>query len=146
MFLVYIQQKRASTMKQKQPSIGVLIKRCSENIQQIYRKAPLSKCNFNKVAFVMGVLLYIFCIFSEQFFLRAPLETDSTKMGESSIHIHFLNTLKKHADNQSVSGTFFVKLLYSITQFISATTHGCFGIVKHSILTNDNYDNWYSYG
>ena len=70
-------------MKQKQPSIGVLIKRCSENIQQIYRKAPLSKCNFNKVAFVIGVLLYIFFIFSEQFFLRAPLETDSTKIGES---------------------------------------------------------------
>ena len=35
---------------QKQPSIGVLIKRCSENMLQIYRRAPMSKCDFNKVA------------------------------------------------------------------------------------------------
>ena len=31
---------------------GVLIrKRCSENMQQIYRRAPLPKCDFNKVAY-----------------------------------------------------------------------------------------------
>ena len=35
---------------QKQPSRGVLKKRCSENIQQIYRRTPMPKCNFNKVA------------------------------------------------------------------------------------------------
>ena len=34
----------------KQPSRGVLKKRCSENIQQIYRRTPMSKCDFNKVA------------------------------------------------------------------------------------------------
>ena len=34
---------------QKQPSIGVLIKKCFENMQQIYRRAAMSKCNFNKV-------------------------------------------------------------------------------------------------
>ena len=34
---------------QKQPSIDVLIKRCSENIHQIYRRTPMSKCNLNKV-------------------------------------------------------------------------------------------------
>ena len=34
---------------QKQPSRGVLSKRCSENKQQIYRKAPMPKCDFNKV-------------------------------------------------------------------------------------------------
>ena len=34
----------------KQPSKGVLRKRCSENIKQIYRKTPMSKCDFNKVA------------------------------------------------------------------------------------------------
>ena len=31
---------------QKQPSRGVLRKRCSENMQQIYRRTP-SKCSFN---------------------------------------------------------------------------------------------------
>ena len=35
---------------QKQPSTGVLRKRCSENMQQIYRGAPIPKCDFNKVS------------------------------------------------------------------------------------------------
>ena len=38
-------------MTQKQPSRGVLRKRCSENMQQIYRITPMPKCDFNKVAF-----------------------------------------------------------------------------------------------
>ena len=35
---------------QKQPFKGVLLKRCSENMQQIYRRTPMPKCDFNKVA------------------------------------------------------------------------------------------------
>ena len=35
---------------QKQRSRGVLRKRCSENMQQVYRRAPMPKCYFNKVA------------------------------------------------------------------------------------------------
>ena len=31
-------------------SIGALTKRCSENMQQIYRRAPIPKENFNNVA------------------------------------------------------------------------------------------------
>ena len=34
---------------QKQPSRGILRKKCSENIQQIYRRTPMPKCDFNKV-------------------------------------------------------------------------------------------------
>ena len=34
---------------QKQLSRGVLTKRYSENMQQIYRKTPMPKCDFNKV-------------------------------------------------------------------------------------------------
>ena len=54
---------------QKQPSIGVLIKRCSENKQQIYWRHPCQsvisiKCDF----------LWICCIFSEHFFPETPLE------------------------------------------------------------------------
>ena len=29
--------------------MGVVIKRCSENMQQIYRKTPMPKCVFDKV-------------------------------------------------------------------------------------------------
>ena len=35
---------------QKQPSRGVLRKRCSENMQQIYRRTPMPKYDFNKFA------------------------------------------------------------------------------------------------
>ena len=35
---------------QKQPPRGVPRKRCSENMQQIYRRTPMPKRNFNKVA------------------------------------------------------------------------------------------------
>ena len=35
---------------QKQPSRDVLRKRCSENMQQIYRRTPMPKCYFNNIA------------------------------------------------------------------------------------------------
>ena len=34
----------------KKPSVGVLMKRYSENMQPIYRKTPTPKCDFYKVA------------------------------------------------------------------------------------------------
>ena len=34
---------------QKQSYSGVLWKRCSENMQQTYRRTPMPKCDFNKV-------------------------------------------------------------------------------------------------
>ena len=50
---------------QKHPSRGALRKRCSEKMQEIYRRTPMPKCDFSKVAFAtllkshfgMGVLL-----------------------------------------------------------------------------------------
>ena len=36
---------------QKQPPRSVLKKRCSENMQQIYWRTPMPKCDFNKVAY-----------------------------------------------------------------------------------------------
>ena len=50
-----------------QPSKGVLMKRYSENMQQIYRRTPMPKCDFNKVA------KQLCWIFSEHLFLRTPL-------------------------------------------------------------------------
>ena len=35
---------------QKYPSKSVFRKRCSENMQQIYKRTPMPKCDFNKVA------------------------------------------------------------------------------------------------
>ena len=42
--------KTTSSEFQKQPPRGVLRKRCSENMQQIYRRTSMPKCDFNKVA------------------------------------------------------------------------------------------------
>ena len=39
-----------STYYHKQWFRGVLKKRCSEKMQQIYRRTPMPKCDFNKVA------------------------------------------------------------------------------------------------
>ena len=41
---------RKVSYNQKQPSRGVLRKRCSENMQQIYRRTLIPKWDFNKVA------------------------------------------------------------------------------------------------
>ena len=35
---------------QKHPPLGVLRKRCFENMQQIYRRTPMPKCDFDKIA------------------------------------------------------------------------------------------------
>ena len=54
----------ATRKNHKQPPRGVLRKRCSESIQQIYRRAPMLKCNFNKVASnVIEILLRYGCSF-----------------------------------------------------------------------------------
>ena len=50
---------RSVRIQQKQPSRGVLRKRCSENLQQVYRRIPMSKYNFNKVAKTCFVYLFI---------------------------------------------------------------------------------------
>ena len=39
-----------STITQKQPSRVVPRKKCSENMQQIYRRTPIPKYDFNKDA------------------------------------------------------------------------------------------------
>ena len=67
--------------EQKQPPIGVLKKKCSENTQQIYRRTPMPKSDFNKVAkqiYWNNTLAWVFsckvAMFSKHFFLRAPLD------------------------------------------------------------------------
>ena len=65
----------------KQPSRSVLRKRCSKNMQQIYRRTPMAKSDFNKVEnqlycnhFGIGVLLEIYCIFSKYLFSQNTSE------------------------------------------------------------------------
>ena len=43
-------------MEQKQPSRVLLKKKCSENMHQIYRRTPMPKCDFNKVALLSNFI------------------------------------------------------------------------------------------
>ena len=53
--------ERCQYIVRKQPFRVVLKKRCSENIQQIYRRTPMQKYDFNKVT--LQVALLCFCNF-----------------------------------------------------------------------------------
>ena len=48
--LTFPHRSLKEAVMQKQPSRVVLRKKCSENMQQIYSRTPMVKCNFNKVA------------------------------------------------------------------------------------------------
>ena len=45
-----IRPKKHISKVQKQPFRGVLKRRSSENMQQIYRRTPMPNCDFNKAA------------------------------------------------------------------------------------------------
>ena len=67
------------TILQKQPTRGVPKKRCSENMQQIWRRIYMPKCNFNKVAKQNRTSVWVFsckfaACFQNTFSLRTPLD------------------------------------------------------------------------
>ena len=43
-------QNQKQLLKQKQSPTGVPMKRCTENMQQTYRRTPILKCDFNEGA------------------------------------------------------------------------------------------------
>ena len=47
-FISKLLLKDISKTDQIQPSKGVLTKKCSENMQQIYKRTSMPKCDFNK--------------------------------------------------------------------------------------------------
>ena len=49
-YLIFPHRSLKEAVMQEQPSRAVLEKKCSENMQQIYSRAPMPKCNFNKIA------------------------------------------------------------------------------------------------
>ena len=58
---------------QKQPFKGVLRKTCSENIQEIYRRTHMQKCNFRTLAWVFSCKFaaYFQNTFSQEHLRRA---------------------------------------------------------------------------
>ena len=91
---------------QKQPSRVVFRKRCSANMQQIYRRIPMPKCDFNKVALKLyrnHIPAWVFsckfaAYFSGHLFLRRPLDdcfwaseknNHSLNLFVSNVDVHF---------------------------------------------------------
>ena len=60
-------EMQPSYQGQKLPSLGVLISRCSENMQQIYRKTAMSKWDFNKVTKQLSLKHSLAWVFSFKF-------------------------------------------------------------------------------
>ena len=63
---------------QKQPARGVPKKKCSENIKQVYKRAAIPKCNFNKVT----LQLYL----NHSSALRTPTPLLASASLEENIH------------------------------------------------------------
>ena len=81
---IHFKSKSQSLFLQKQPPKGVSRKRCSENMQQIYRRTPMPKCDFNKVAKQLNwnhTWTWVFSskcasyLLTEHLFLRTPLDS-----------------------------------------------------------------------
>ena len=79
--LSYSSVRETNFTFQKQQPRGVLSKRCSENIKQIYRRTPTPMCHFNKVAkqqlYWNHTSAWVFsCIFTAYF--RAPFPKNTS--------------------------------------------------------------------
>ena len=68
---------------QKQPPRGVLIKRCSENMQQIYRRTTIRNC----AHFSMSVLLQMYSYFQNTFSKKHLWVAASKNKGEGVVDL-----------------------------------------------------------
>ena len=67
--IIDISTLKALQELQKQPTRGILGKRCSENMQQIYKRTLILKCDFIEITLRHGCSPVNCCIFSEHLFL-----------------------------------------------------------------------------
>ena len=54
-FIIWTLLWNIQNIYQKQPFRGVLREKCSGNMQQFYKRTPMPKCDFNKVALQMAL-------------------------------------------------------------------------------------------
>ena len=66
---------KVNLLNQKQPFKDILKKRCSENMLQIYRRTPMLKCDFNKVA---KQLRYVCSTVNLQHIFRTPFPKNTS--------------------------------------------------------------------
>ena len=84
---------------QKQPSRGVLRKMCSENMKQIYRRAPMPKCDSNNIKKKKVVLFPEIC--RVKIFL-SPTLPDMSNVYENIYFLFQKNTRKQKNFHQQI--------------------------------------------
>ena len=88
-FWMYVELGLRILIVQEQPSRVVFKKRCSENMQQIYRRIPIPKCDFNKVASQLywnRILAWLFsCKFAAHFQNTFPKNTSGRLLPNSFV-------------------------------------------------------------
>ena len=116
----------------KQLSRGVLRKKCSENMQQIYKRTPMPKCDFNKLALQLywnRTLAWVFsCKFAAYF--QNTFSQELLWMAASGLLIYILcpggnkKTCIKWTNRNS-----WHKFLFSLLQFTNVSSISfCFKI------------------
>ena len=92
---------------QKQPSRGVLRKRFSENMRQIYRRTPMPKCDFKKIAKKLfwyqtsaWVLSCKFAAYFQNTFPSEHLWTTAYADGNTETTTNQHPIRKRYSDNQ----------------------------------------------
>ena len=81
---------------QKQPLRGVPGKRCSENMQKIYRRTSLPKCDFNKVALQLYWSLILGSSLSDS--------VGTTWIDRMHVEASYHHMLSSHAKNVTKTG------------------------------------------
>ena len=122
--LIHIQQHSSIILFtkrsiQKQPSRDVFRKRCSENMQQIYRRTPMPKRDFNKVALhIIEIALRYGCSpVNLLLIFRTPFPKNTSGRLLLSIILHY----------SDIFGTLFIQVYWGICKHMQHYQ----GIFKH---------------
>ena len=134
---------------QKQPSRGVLRKRCSENVLQIYRRTLMPKCDFNKIALHLywnRTSAWMFpCKFATYFQSTSSFEHLWTTafVNVYEIHLFILCFMykSKHGYNPRVFGYMFnplsanpIKWSNTLKEFVGNLPANCLSVFDHFVF------------
>ena len=134
---------------QKQPSRGVLRKRCSENVLQIYRRTLMPKCDFNKIALQLywnRTSAWMFsCKFATYFQSTSSFEHLWTTafVNVYEIHLFILCFMykSKHGYNPRVFGYMFnplsanpIKWSNTLKEFVGNLPANCLSVFDHFVF------------
>ena len=91
------------------------LKRCSENMQQIYRRTPMPKCDFNKSNFIEIALRHGYSLVNLLHISRTPCPKNTS----GQLLLHILKQSQKHLDFSRHKSRYFNFIKATKSIFIS---------------------------